>query len=69
VNGVDAIYTNIAGLAFTDKTQIRFDRTSWLGGAGININSAGLAQRISDAGVLLGVGNVHGVWRYPNNNR
>lgn len=52
VNGVDAIYTNIAGLAFTDKTQIRFDRTSWLGGAGININSAGLAQRISDAGVI-----------------
>lgn len=52
VNGVDAIYTNIAGLAFTSKTQIRFDRTSWLGGSGININSAGLAQRISDASVL-----------------
>lgn len=52
VNGVDAIYTNIAGLAFTTKTQIRFDRTSWLGGSGVNINSAGLAQRISDAGVI-----------------
>lgn len=52
VNGVDAIYTNIAGLAFTDKTQIRFDRTNWLGGAGININSAGLAQRVSDNSVI-----------------
>ena len=52
VNGVDAIYTNIAGLAFTSKTQIRFDRTSWLGGSGININSAGLAQRVSDQSVI-----------------
>lgn len=52
VNGIDAVYTNIAGLAFTDKTQIRFDRTNWLGGAGMNINSAGLAQRVSDNSVI-----------------
>jgi hypothetical protein len=50
--GLDAVYTNIAGLAFTDKTQIRFDRTNWLGGAGIAINSAGLAQRVSDNSVI-----------------
>ncbi|UKN03565.1 PorV/PorQ family protein [Paracrocinitomix mangrovi] len=50
--GLDAVYTNIAGLAFTDKTQIRFDRTNWLGGSGIGINSAGLAQRISDNSVI-----------------
>lgn len=51
-NGLDAIFTNIAGLAFVDKTQIRFDRTNWLGGAGININSAGFAQRISESSVI-----------------
>lgn len=51
-NGLDAVYTNIAGLAFTDKTQIRFDRSNWLGGTGINVNSAGLAQRISDNSVI-----------------
>lgn len=51
-NGLDAVYTNIAGLAFTDKTQIRFDRTNWLGGTGININSAGIAQRISESSVI-----------------
>jgi len=51
-NGIDAIFTNIAGLAFTEKTQIRFDRTNWLSGAGININSAGLAQRISENSVI-----------------
>ena len=50
--GLDAVYINIAGLAFTDKTQIRFDRTNWLGGAGIAINSAGFAQRISDNSVI-----------------
>jgi len=51
-NGLDAIFTNIAGLAFVEKTQIRFDRTNWLGGAGININSAGIAQRVSESSVI-----------------
>jgi hypothetical protein len=51
-NGLDAVFTNIAGLAFTDKTQIRFDRTNWLGGSGIAVNSAGLAQRVSDNSVI-----------------
>ena len=51
-NGLDGVFTNIAGLAFTDKTQIRFDRSNWLGGTGINVNSAGLAQRVSDNSVI-----------------
>jgi hypothetical protein len=51
-NGLASIYTNIAGLAFTDKSEIMFDRTTWLGGTGININSAGLAQRINESTVL-----------------
>ena len=50
--GLDAVYTNIAGLAFTDKTQIRFDRTNWLGNSGIAINSAGLAQRVGESSVI-----------------
>ena len=51
-DGLRCRFTNIAGLAFTDKTQIRFDRTNWLGGSGIAINSAGLAQRVSDNSVI-----------------
>ncbi len=51
-NGLAATFTNIAGLAFTNKTEIIFDRTSWLGGAGININAAGIAQRINESTVL-----------------
>lgn len=52
VNGLEATYMNIAGLAFTEKTQIKFNYTNWLGGSGININSAGIAQRISDQDVI-----------------
>lgn len=52
VNGLEATFTNIAGLAFTDKTQIKFDRTNWLGKAGIGLNSAGIAQRISESDVI-----------------
>ena len=51
-NGLGAMYTNIAGLAFTDKTEIMFDRTSWLGGTGISINAAGIAQRINESTVF-----------------
>lgn len=50
--GLAATFTNIAGLAFTPKTDLVFDRTNWLGGAGINVNSAGLAQRVSESTVL-----------------
>lgn len=54
--GLSSIYTNIAGLAFTNKTQIVFDYNNWLGGSGISVNSAGIAQRINETTVLsLGV--------------
>ena len=50
--GLTAMYTNIAGLAFTPKTEIMFDRTNWLAGAGINVNAAGFAQRVSETTVF-----------------
>lgn len=51
-NGLEATYVNIAGLAFTNKTQIKFNRTNWMGSAGIALNSAGIAQRISSSSVI-----------------
>ncbi|RYM35060.1 PorV/PorQ family protein [Brumimicrobium glaciale] len=45
-DGLEAQFVNIAGLAFTDKTQIKFNYTNWLGDAGISLNSAGIAQRV-----------------------
>src|SRR5690606_36678938 len=52
VNGIEATFTNIAGLAFTDKTQLKFNYSNWMGSAGIALNSAGIAQRVSDNGVI-----------------
>lgn len=52
INGLEATFTNIAGLAFTDKTQIKFNYSNWMGNAGISLNSAGIAQRISENDVI-----------------
>ena len=52
INGLEATNTNIAGLAFTDKTQIKFNYSNWMGSAGISFNSAGIAQRVSESGVI-----------------
>ena len=51
-NGIEATYNNIAGLAFTGKTQLKFNYSNWMGNAGIAFNSAGFAQRISDNDVF-----------------
>lgn len=50
--GLEASFTNIAGIAFTEKTQIKFDHSNWLGNAGIGLNTAGFAQRVSESGVI-----------------
>lgn len=50
--GLEASFTNIAGLAQTDKTQLKFNFTNWLGSAGIPFSSAGIAQRISASSVI-----------------
>lgn len=52
INGLEASFTNIAGLAFTDKTQIKFNYSNWMGNAGIGMNSAGIAQRLSESDVI-----------------
>ena len=50
--GLEASFVNIAGLAQTDKTQIKFNFTNWLGTANIPFSSAGIAQRISSNSVI-----------------
>lgn len=51
--GLEATYTNIAGLASLNKTQIKFNYSNWMGSAsGIGFNSAGLAQRVSENSVF-----------------
>jgi len=50
--GLEAQWLNIAGMAFTEKTEVLFCNTQWLVGSGVMINSFGVAQKIGEAGVL-----------------
>lgn len=54
VRGVEATYLNVAGITFTEKTEIAFTSTQWLVGAGISINSAGFTQKVGENGVMTG---------------
>ena len=51
-NGLEASYLNIAGLAGTDKTQLKFNTANWMGSSAVRLYSAGLAQRVSDDAVI-----------------
>lgn len=50
--GLDALFTNVAGIAFTQKTEVLFSHTQWLKGSDINISSFGLTQKVGETGVL-----------------
>ena len=51
VRGLEAIYLNVAGTAFTTNTELIFSRTDWLKGTDIAINSFGLSQKVGETGV------------------
>lgn len=50
--GVDALFSNVAGLARTTGTEVSFGYTSWLQNSGISNIAAGLAQNLGEYGVL-----------------
>ena len=52
VKGLEASFMNIAGTAFTSKTEVIFSHTNLMQGSGISINSLGLTQRVGESGVL-----------------
>lgn len=52
VQGLEGMFNNIAGIAFTQKTEIIFSYTDWLRGADIKLMSFGITARVSDAGVI-----------------
>lgn len=53
VTGLEAMFVNVAGLSYTEGTEIMFSRTNWLGSAaGIGLNSFGLAQKLGETGAL-----------------
>ena len=50
--GLESLYTNVAGLAFTPKTELIFSNTQWLKGSEIGINNFGFAQKVGESSVL-----------------
>ena len=50
--GVEAIFMNIAGTAFTEGTEVAFSNTQWLVGADMAINAFGLTQKVGTNGVM-----------------
>jgi len=52
IRGIEAERMNVAGLAFTQKTELNFARTTWLSGSDVFVNGFGLAQRINESSVL-----------------
>ena len=61
VRGLEGIYSNVAGLAFVEKTELIFSQTSWLqyGSKMFDANSSvssistfGFAQKIGESGVI-----------------
>jgi hypothetical protein len=54
--GLESMQLNIAGLAFTQKTELIFVHTMWLKGSECNLNSFGFSQKVGQTGVIgLGV--------------
>lgn len=54
--GLEAMYTNIAGMAHTTGTEILLSYTDFLVGSGVNIEAFGFAQKLGKNKGVLGVG-------------
>lgn len=52
VKGLDAMKTNIAGLASVNKTEVGVSHSMYLSGSGIGINNLGFAQSLGNVGVI-----------------
>ena len=49
VKGVDAIWSNVAGISFTNTLDLNFSYTNWLAGSGTKVVSFGMLVRISES--------------------
>ena len=50
--GLEAMSLNIAGLAFTKKTELLINHKNYLSGTDVGINSFGFSQRVGETSVL-----------------
>jgi Type IX secretion system protein PorV len=52
VQGAEAMFMNVAGLAFLKKTELVFSNNQYLVGTGIRINALGFAQKVGESGAF-----------------
>lgn len=52
IKGLEGMFSNVAGLAFTRRTELIFSHTQWLKGSGSTISNFGLAARVGESGAL-----------------
>src|SRR5690349_6632373 len=52
VHGLEGQFLNVAGTAFTKRTELLFTHTNYLKGSDINVNSFGFSQKIGASGVI-----------------
>lgn len=55
VRGGEAFHFNIAGLAYTEKTEISFSRVIYLQGTDVFINNVTLSQALGSSGNVIGL--------------
>lgn len=55
VRGLESLNLNVAGLAFTQKTEVLFAHSIYLQGTGVNINAFGFSQALGKSGGVLGI--------------
>ena len=50
--GIDALFSNVAGLGRISGTEANFSYNNWLNNSGVGVSSFGLGQSLGDYGVL-----------------
>ncbi|MEI8279040.1 MAG: PorV/PorQ family protein [Bacteroidota bacterium] len=52
VSGIEAMKSNIAGLAFVNKTEVGVTYSDYLSGSNIGVSDLAIAQKVGDVGVI-----------------
>ena len=52
INGTEAVFSNVAGLVFMNKTELNVSSTLYMVGSDITVNSAAFGQKVGESGAI-----------------
>lgn len=55
IQGIESMYSNVAGLSFVQKTQLAYTHSIYFAGTGIGINTLGIGQSLGEERGVLGL--------------